>query len=173
MFFHRVCQHEKEEALIELGCQCRGGLAKAHRSCIDAWFRTRGSNKCEICQQMAANVEQPESHPSTNYWFLRVDPGIRRSAFPHEREMGCFSPLWVAFCILIGGLLLDVLISITLGVSALPVNIIIGMYFQCSVFFFFFFCSVFVFFFPLYFKHVGISHLIELNMSTYVEPWYM
>lgn len=23
----------------------------------------------------------------TNYWFLRVDPGIRRSAFPHEREM--------------------------------------------------------------------------------------
>lgn len=123
----RVCQHEKEEALIELGCQCRGGLAKAHRSCIDAWFRTRGSNKCEICQQLAANVEQPESHPSTNYWFLRVDPGIRRSAFPHEREMGCFSPLWVAFCILIGGLLLDVLISITLGVSALPVNIIIGV----------------------------------------------
>ena len=40
----------------------------------------------------------------------------------------CFSPLWVAFAILIGVLLLDVLISITLGVSALPVNIIIGMY---------------------------------------------
>ncbi|MBA0689830.1 hypothetical protein Goari_007539, partial [Gossypium aridum] len=40
---------------------------------------------------------------------------------------GCFSPLWVAFSILIGGLLLDVLISVTLGVSALPVNIIIGV----------------------------------------------
>lgn len=36
------------------------------------------------------------------------------------------SPLWVAFAILIGGLLLDVLISVSLGVSALPVNIIIG-----------------------------------------------
>ncbi|KAL0714636.1 hypothetical protein Bca4012_021615 [Brassica carinata] len=46
----RVCQQEKEEALIELGCLCRGGLAKAHRSCIDAWFRTKGSNQCEICQ---------------------------------------------------------------------------------------------------------------------------
>ena len=40
---------------------------------------------------------------------------------------GWFSPLWVAFAILIGGLLLDVLISVSLGVSALPVNIIIGM----------------------------------------------
>ena len=46
----RVCQQEKEEALIELGCLCRGGLAKSHRSCIDAWFRTKGSNQCEICQ---------------------------------------------------------------------------------------------------------------------------
>lgn len=32
----------------------------------------------------------------------------------------------MAFAILIGGLLLDVLISVSLGVSALPVNIIIG-----------------------------------------------
>lgn len=41
-------------------------------------------------------------------------------------RQSCFSPLWVAFAILIGGLLLDVLISVSLGVSALPVNIIIG-----------------------------------------------
>lgn len=34
----------------------------------------------------------------------------------------------MAFSILIGGLLLDVLISVTLGVSALPINIIIGMF---------------------------------------------
>lgn len=39
---------------------------------------------------------------------------------------GCFNPLWVAFAILIGGLLLDVLVSVSLGVSALPANIIIG-----------------------------------------------
>ncbi|KAL6006634.1 hypothetical protein ACLOJK_032127 [Asimina triloba] len=99
-----VCQQHSEEPLMVLGCQCRGELAKAHRSCIELWFRTRGSNKCEICQQVAVNVPNLESQPS-----------------------GCFSPLWVAFSILIGGLLLDVLISISLGVSALPVNIIIGV----------------------------------------------
>lgn len=99
----RVCQQSSEEALIDLGCGCRGELAKAHRSCIEIWFRSRGSNKCEICQQVAVNVP------------LDCQP-IR-----------CFSPLWVAFAILIGGLLLDVLISVSLGVSALPVNIIIGV----------------------------------------------
>ncbi|KAG2258252.1 hypothetical protein Bca52824_077546 [Brassica carinata] len=119
----RVCQQEKEEALIELGCLCRGGLAKAHRSCIDAWFRTKGSNQCEICQAVAVNVPPPETQPTTNYWVWRIDPSYRQE----QRERGCFSPLWVAFSILIGGLMLDVLISITLGVSALPVNIIIGV----------------------------------------------
>ncbi|KAJ9148184.1 hypothetical protein P3X46_030264 [Hevea brasiliensis] len=119
----RVCQQEREEVLIDLGCKCKGGLAKAHRSCIDTWFHTRGSNKCEICQEIAVNVSPPESQPSANYWVWRIDPTFR----PRDPERGCFSPLWVAFSILIGGLLLDVLISITLGVSALPVNIIIGV----------------------------------------------
>ncbi|XP_022762291.1 uncharacterized protein LOC111308236 isoform X2 [Durio zibethinus] len=119
----RVCQQEKEEGLIDLGCQCKGGLAKAHRSCIDTWFRTKGSNECEICQAVAVNVSAPDSETSTNYWVWRVDPSFT----PHDLERGCFSPLWVAFSILIGGLLLDVLISITLGVSALPVNILIGV----------------------------------------------
>ncbi|NP_001137053.3 uncharacterized protein LOC100217225 [Zea mays] len=100
----RVCQQKTEEPLVDLGCRCRGDLAKAHRTCIDVWFRTRGSNKCEICQQVAANIPPPETQAS-----------------------GWFSPLWVAFAILIGGLLLDVLISVSLGVSALPVNIIIGV----------------------------------------------
>jgi E3 ubiquitin-protein ligase DOA10 len=48
--FCRVCQEKTEEPLVDLGCQCRGDLAKAHRTCIDVWFHTRGSNKCEICQ---------------------------------------------------------------------------------------------------------------------------
>lgn len=39
-----------------------------------------------------------------------------------------FSPIWLAFAILIGGLLLDILVSITLGISALPVNLIIGKF---------------------------------------------
>ncbi|KGN49961.1 E3 ubiquitin-protein ligase MARCH2 [Cucumis sativus] len=119
----RICQQEKEEVLIELGCHCRGGLAKAHRTCIDTWFRTKGSNRCEICQVVAANVSPPQSHHGTNYWIWRIDPTYRTQ----DPQRYCFSPLWLAFAILIGGLLLDILISITLGVSALPVNIIIGV----------------------------------------------
>uniref|UniRef100_K4AB32 RING-CH-type domain-containing protein n=3 Tax=Setaria TaxID=4554 RepID=K4AB32_SETIT len=121
----RVCQQKTEEPLVDLGCRCRGDLAKAHRTCIDVWFRTRGSNKCEICQQVAVNIPPPETQASTSYWVWRVDSTYGRGR--GGRERGWFSPLWVAFAILIGGLLLDVLISVSLGVSALPVNIIIGV----------------------------------------------
>ncbi|XP_022970089.1 uncharacterized protein LOC111469084 isoform X2 [Cucurbita maxima] len=58
----RICQQDKEEVLIELGCHCRGGLANAHRTCIDTWFHTKGSNRCEICQVVAENVAPPQSH---------------------------------------------------------------------------------------------------------------
>ncbi|WOL09963.1 hypothetical protein Cni_G18717 [Canna indica] len=119
----RVCQQQTEESLIDLGCRCRGELAKAHRSCIDIWFHTKGSNKCEICQQIAVNVPFPESQPSSTNWVWRINSGY----VGQERERRCFSPIWVAFVILIGGLLLDVLVSVSLGVSALPVNIIIGV----------------------------------------------
>ncbi|KAG2548377.1 E3 ubiquitin-protein ligase MARCHF11-like isoform X2 [Panicum virgatum] len=121
----RVCQQKTEEPLVDLGCRCRGDLSKAHRTCIDVWFRTRGSNKCEICQQVAVNIPPPETQASTSYWVWRVDSTYGRGR--GGRERGWFSPLWVAFAILIGGLLLDVLISVSLGVSALPVNIIIGV----------------------------------------------
>ncbi|KAJ4956154.1 hypothetical protein NE237_012937 [Protea cynaroides] len=121
----RVCQQQTEEALINLGCRCRGGLANAHLSCMEIWFRTKGSNKCEICQQIAVNVPSLESQP--NYWAWTVDPAFPGSSVTQGRERGGLSPLWVAFSILIGGLILDVLISISLGVSALPVNIIIGV----------------------------------------------
>uniref|UniRef100_A0A0E0BBT8 RING-CH-type domain-containing protein n=1 Tax=Oryza glumipatula TaxID=40148 RepID=A0A0E0BBT8_9ORYZ len=121
----RVCQQKTEEPLVDLGCRCRGDLSKAHRTCISVWFRTRGSNKCEICQQVAVNIPPPETQASTSYWVWRVDSAYGRGRGGHER--GWFSPLWVAFAILIGGLLLDVLISVSLGVSALPVNIIIGV----------------------------------------------
>ncbi|WOL07106.1 hypothetical protein Cni_G15843 [Canna indica] len=121
----RVCQQQTEEPLIDLGCRCRGELANVHRSCIEIWFRTKGSNKCEICQQVASNVSFPEPHPSTNYWVWRVNSAHGRGQQQHER--GCLSPLWVAFALLIGGLFLDVLISVSLGISSLPVNIITGV----------------------------------------------
>uniref|UniRef100_A0A0D3HET8 Uncharacterized protein n=1 Tax=Oryza barthii TaxID=65489 RepID=A0A0D3HET8_9ORYZ len=66
--------------------------------------RTFGRPWVQMSRQVAVNIPPPETQAS-----------------------GWFSPLWVAFAILIGGLLLDVLISVSLGVSALPVNIIIGV----------------------------------------------
>ncbi|KAK4741263.1 hypothetical protein SAY87_024851 [Trapa incisa] len=122
----RVCQQEMEEVLIDLGCQCRGGVGKAHLSCINTWFRSRGSNKCEICQQAAVNVPPPEPLAAGNSWTWWIDPSSS-SSFILEQRRTCLSPLWVAFLILIGGLLLDVLIFIIFGVSALPVNITIGV----------------------------------------------
>ncbi|CAN6480575.1 unnamed protein product [Victoria cruziana] len=126
----RVCHEQSEEALVELGCSCRGELAKAHRSCIQTWFCTKGSNKCEICQQVAVNIPLPGSPLASQagYWVWTVEPTLRVSDVRSEgHRRGCISPLWVAFSILICGLLLDVLISMTLGLSALPVNIIIGI----------------------------------------------
>ncbi|XP_078442256.1 uncharacterized protein LOC144711965 isoform X2 [Wolffia australiana] len=109
-------------------CRCRGELAKAHLSCIKMWFHTKGSNKCEICQETAVNVPHPDTQPSANYWIWRIEPVFSGSNVGQtDRERGCLNPLWIAFCILIGGLLLDVLISVSLGVSALPANIIIGV----------------------------------------------
>ncbi|CAL9044835.1 uncharacterized protein LOC135612507 [Musa acuminata AAA Group] len=121
----RVCHQQTEEPFIDLGCRCRGELAKVHRSCIEIWFRTKGSNKCEICQQVASNVPFPELQPSTNYWVWRVNSAHGRGQ--QEQERGCWNPLWVAFALLIGGLFLDVLISVSLGISSLPVNIITGV----------------------------------------------
>ncbi|KAK8963424.1 hypothetical protein KSP40_PGU005119 [Platanthera guangdongensis] len=123
----RVCQQQTEEPLMDLGCKCRGELSKVHKSCILIWFRTKGSNKCEICQQVAVNIPLPDLQPSVNYCVWRVDSAYGTTSLGQGgRTRGCVTPLWVAFAVLIGGLLLDVLLSILLGVSALPVNIIIG-----------------------------------------------
>ncbi|XP_020590002.1 E3 ubiquitin-protein ligase MARCH9-like isoform X2 [Phalaenopsis equestris] len=119
----RVCQQQTEEPLVELGCGCRGELSKAHKSCIMKWFHTRGSNKCEICQKLAVNVPFPDSQSNANYCVWRVESAHGATNVGQR----CITPLWVAFTVLIGGLLLDVLLSILLGVSALPVNIIIGV----------------------------------------------
>uniref|UniRef100_A0ACD5TJC3 Uncharacterized protein n=1 Tax=Avena sativa TaxID=4498 RepID=A0ACD5TJC3_AVESA len=81
----RVCQQKSEEPLVELGCRCRGDLSKAHRTCIDVWFRTRGSNKCEICQQVAVNIPPPETQASTSYWVWRVDSAYGRDRGGRER----------------------------------------------------------------------------------------
>ncbi|KAL2653305.1 hypothetical protein R1flu_021433 [Riccia fluitans] len=52
----RICQEDSEEAVMELGCQYRGELARAHYTCAERWFRRKATNKCEICQGPATNV---------------------------------------------------------------------------------------------------------------------
>lgn len=80
-----------------------------------------------FCRQVAANVVLSESQESADNLMSRVDSAYGGTRIGQEHERGCLSPLWIAFLILIGVLLLDVLISISLGVTALPVNIIIGV----------------------------------------------
>ncbi|KAA3456987.1 March9 [Gossypium australe] len=113
----RVCQQEKEEGLIDLGCQCKGGLAKAHRSCIVTWFHTKGSNKCEICQVVAVNVTAPQPECSVgilcltshhlvyidsqmffmvqrNYWVWRINPRIVALNRERSTVAGTLNPYW-------------------------------------------------------------------------------
>ncbi|KAG6552349.1 hypothetical protein Mapa_006203 [Marchantia paleacea] len=124
----RICQQHSDEPVMELGCHCRGELAKAHRSCIEQWFGNKGTNKCEVCQHVATNVPVPSSQPTPHFWVWRVGGGNYNNGGAQRRAGGArFHPLWAALLILIAGLLFDVLISIFLGASALPVNIIIGV----------------------------------------------
>eukprot|EP01018_Ginkgo_biloba_P031571 Gb_13751 [translate_table: standard] len=148
----RICQQQTEEALVELGCECRGELAKVHISCTEVWFNNKGSNKCEICQHVATNIPAPASQPVVrvclnteclcalshilflhmlsmqHFWVWRMNGPYGGSGGLQRRQVGTrFHPLWAALLILIAGLLFDVLISIFLGASALPVNIIIGV----------------------------------------------
>lgn len=68
----RICQQHTEEQLIELGCFCRGELAKAHRSCIEQWFSNKGTNKCEVCQHIATNISPPLTQAMPHFWVWRV-----------------------------------------------------------------------------------------------------
>lgn len=111
----RVCQEEKDEVLIDLGCHCRGGLAKAHRSCIEAWFRTKGSsNICEICEGVATNVSAAPEPPQPN------GPVMPFCVF--------FLVLTNVFLGIIACLLLYVVISDVLGFSPLLDLILYSVY---------------------------------------------
>ncbi|MCO5599435.1 hypothetical protein L7F22_053539 [Adiantum nelumboides] len=123
----RICQLTADEPLIELGCHCRGELAKAHRSCIQQWFNNKGSNKCEVCRQVATNLPAPVAPPMHNFWVWRLSQSYGHGALRRWQGRGQFHPLLAALLILVAGLMFDVLISYYLGASALPVNIIIGV----------------------------------------------
>ncbi|CAI9778737.1 unnamed protein product [Fraxinus pennsylvanica] len=67
----RICQLSSEEnvncdsgrgdeefngILIELGCNCKGDLGAAHKSCAENWFKMKGDTICEICCANALNI---------------------------------------------------------------------------------------------------------------------
>ncbi|KAL3679554.1 hypothetical protein R1sor_022510 [Riccia sorocarpa] len=64
----RVCQvnSSPKEALMDLGCACKRDLAHAHRECAETWFRVRGNRKCEICGEIAQNVQLVEAPAGTS-----------------------------------------------------------------------------------------------------------
>ncbi|XP_024402943.1 uncharacterized protein [Physcomitrium patens] len=68
----RICQQRSEEPLIELGCACRGEMAKSHKSCIETWFKNKGTNKCEVCQCVAENIPAPGTTPAPHFWVWRL-----------------------------------------------------------------------------------------------------
>lgn len=71
----RICFVELSEGgeTLKMECSCRGELAYAHRECAITWFRTKGDNKCEVCQEEVRNlpvtlltVHNPRNVPEVN-----------------------------------------------------------------------------------------------------------
>jgi len=57
----RICHLSSEHqsrttTLIQLGCGCKNELGISHPQCAEAWFRSKGNRKCEICGESAKNV---------------------------------------------------------------------------------------------------------------------
>ncbi|CAM6106375.1 unnamed protein product [Calypogeia fissa] len=65
----RVCHMSTVKAdVITLGCACKDDLGRAHRGCAETWFQVRGNRQCEICGQIAQNVQllEPMDDSVTN-----------------------------------------------------------------------------------------------------------
>lgn len=58
----RVCHLSTVKAdVITLGCACKDDLGRAHRGCAETWFQVKGNRQCEICGEVAQNVQLLES----------------------------------------------------------------------------------------------------------------
>ncbi|CAM6091683.1 unnamed protein product [Calypogeia fissa] len=143
----RICQQHTEESLMELGCQCRGELAKAHLSCVNHWFGNKGTNKCEVCQHVATNVPLPASQPTPHFWVWRVG-GPYNSSTRRGQGVGLFrlNPLpmrpvllmtlrrhpmilllWVLLFAFMAYLFVDVTDSASIGYAAMPIGFLFGV----------------------------------------------
>ncbi|KAL3682386.1 hypothetical protein R1sor_000408 [Riccia sorocarpa] len=138
-FFCRICQlQHSEEAVVELGCQCRGELALAHLRCMEQWFGNKGTNMCEVCQQVAVNVPPELSviQPTQDFWIWSALTGTRGGSRTERNGNGeefapwqvapQFHPFSAALLILSVLLLFDGLIFIMLRGTPLPARIGVG-----------------------------------------------
>ncbi|XP_057483807.1 uncharacterized protein LOC130770370 [Actinidia eriantha] len=63
----RICHlnlvgDEESGVAIELGCDCKGDLAAAHKQCAETWFKIRGNIACEICGATVLNVVRDQAY---------------------------------------------------------------------------------------------------------------
>ncbi|XP_024385463.1 uncharacterized protein [Physcomitrium patens] len=147
----RICQQHTEEPLIDLGCSCRGEMAKSHKSCIEVWFKNKGTNKCEVCQHVASNIPAPATAPVPHFWVWRLggtnaagqsqtsNGGIRRVGFQSSlivngpvllviMKKHPFIPvMWISLLAFMTYLFVDAFNTSTIGYAAMPIGFFFGV----------------------------------------------
>ncbi|KAL2653981.1 hypothetical protein R1flu_022109 [Riccia fluitans] len=113
----RICQQQTEEAVVGLGCQCQGELGRAHRTCMEQWFRTRHRNVCEVCQQVATNAPRQK--------FTKEFLGLAALAIAHSMPWPVKILLKVAASLFLEGVL--TLLSLPMRSSVSTRNIGIAL----------------------------------------------
>nr|XP_023883575.1 uncharacterized protein LOC111995860 isoform X2 [Quercus suber]POE71452.1 hypothetical protein CFP56_44797 [Quercus suber] len=88
----RICHLSSEHqsrttTLIQLGCGCKNELGISHPQCAEAWFRSKGNRKCEICGESAKNVTGIEENTGVvvGWTEMRIIASARNS---HSSDNG-------------------------------------------------------------------------------------
>jgi len=150
----RICQQSSEEPLIDLGCQCRGEMAKSHKSCIELWFKNKGTNKCEVCQHVASNIAAPPTSPAPHFWVWRLGGpystaqtaqappaagvrsrgGLQSGTLVNRpvllmivRKHPLIPVMWLGLLAFMTYLFIDAINTSTIGYAAMPIGFLFGV----------------------------------------------
>lgn len=150
----RICQQSSAEPLIDLGCQCRGEMAKSHKSCIEVWFKNKGTNKCEVCQHVATNIAAPPTSPAPHFWVWRLGGpystaqtaqaspaagvrgrvGLQSSPLVNRpvlltivRKHPLIPVMWLGLLAFMTYLFVDAINTSTIGYAAMPIGFLFGV----------------------------------------------
>ncbi|KAF3961782.1 hypothetical protein CMV_013641 [Castanea mollissima] len=92
----RICHLSSEHrsrttTLIELGCGCKNELGISHPQCAEAWFRSKGNRKCEICGESAKNVTGIEENTEVVVgWTEMRIIGSARNSHSSDNDSSCW-----------------------------------------------------------------------------------